>query len=211
MRIVTTPVSASPARIAAWMGDAPRQRGSNEAWTLTQPRRGSARISGGRIRPYATTAIASGRASRRRATRPAFAFNVSGFSVGSPRDAASAPTAEGRSSACRPTGRSGCVTTSGTSAPASSSAWRDAAANSGVPKNAVRGNRSAVTVESRGSGERLLRRARVVAREGRGGRRRFRGRVPQLPEPPGGDRADRGEEDQREAVDDSENGPDPRP
>ncbi|NUN50962.1 MAG: hypothetical protein HUU15_19315 [Candidatus Brocadiae bacterium] len=34
-----------------WMGAAPRQRGSSEAWMLMQPRRGSASTAGGRMRP----------------------------------------------------------------------------------------------------------------------------------------------------------------
>ena len=40
----TTPVSRSPARIARWIGAAPRQRGSSEACTFQQPSRGMARI-----------------------------------------------------------------------------------------------------------------------------------------------------------------------
>ncbi len=36
--MIDTPVDASPARMARWIGAAPRQRGSSEAWTLTQPR-----------------------------------------------------------------------------------------------------------------------------------------------------------------------------
>ena len=38
----STPVSSSPARIARWIGAAPRQRGSSEACTFQQPRRGIA-------------------------------------------------------------------------------------------------------------------------------------------------------------------------
>ena len=37
--IRVTPVSTSPASIARWIGAAPRQRGSSEAWMLRQPRR----------------------------------------------------------------------------------------------------------------------------------------------------------------------------
>ena len=40
MRMIVTPVSASPARMAAAMGEAPRWRGSSEAWTFRQPRAG---------------------------------------------------------------------------------------------------------------------------------------------------------------------------
>ena len=49
--MMVTPVSRSPARIARWIGAAPRQRGSSEAWTLRQPRRGASRIGVGRISP----------------------------------------------------------------------------------------------------------------------------------------------------------------
>jgi hypothetical protein len=51
MRIRQTPVSVSPASIARWIGAAPRQRGSREACTFQQPRRGIASTAGGRIRP----------------------------------------------------------------------------------------------------------------------------------------------------------------
>ena len=46
-----TPVSASPASRAAWIGDAPRQRGSSEACTFTQPRRGRASTGGRQQQP----------------------------------------------------------------------------------------------------------------------------------------------------------------
>lgn len=45
------PDSASPASIARWMGAAPRQRGSSDAWMLMQPKRGRSSTSCGRIRP----------------------------------------------------------------------------------------------------------------------------------------------------------------
>jgi len=51
MRMIDTPVCASPARMAAATGDAPRQRGSSEAWTLTPPRRGPSSSASGRIWP----------------------------------------------------------------------------------------------------------------------------------------------------------------
>ena len=35
------PVSRSPARMACWIGAAPRKRGSSDAWTLIIPRAGS--------------------------------------------------------------------------------------------------------------------------------------------------------------------------
>ena len=42
---------ASPASIARWIGAAPRQRGSSDAWMFRQPWRGSASSHGGRMRP----------------------------------------------------------------------------------------------------------------------------------------------------------------
>ena len=35
--MIVTPVAVSPAAMARWMGAAPRQRGSDEAWMLRQP------------------------------------------------------------------------------------------------------------------------------------------------------------------------------
>ena len=37
--MMVTPVSVSPASMARWIGAAPRQRGSSEAWMLKQPKR----------------------------------------------------------------------------------------------------------------------------------------------------------------------------
>ena len=47
--MMVMPVSRSPARIARWIGAAPRQRGSSEAWTLRQPKRGASRTACGRM------------------------------------------------------------------------------------------------------------------------------------------------------------------
>ena len=44
MRKTVIPVVVSPASIARWIGAAPRQRGSSEAWMLKQPSRGVSRI-----------------------------------------------------------------------------------------------------------------------------------------------------------------------
>ena len=49
--MIVTPLISSPARIARWIGAAPRQRGRSEAWTLMQPSRGASRIGLGRISP----------------------------------------------------------------------------------------------------------------------------------------------------------------
>ncbi len=45
IRMTWTPVTASPAMIARWIGAAPRQRGSSEACRLKQPRRGASSTS----------------------------------------------------------------------------------------------------------------------------------------------------------------------
>ena len=49
--MMVTPVVLSPARIARWIGAAPRHRGSSEAWTLMQPSRGASSTACGRISP----------------------------------------------------------------------------------------------------------------------------------------------------------------
>ena len=48
-RDFVTPLTLSPWRMAALMGEAPLQRGSREAWTLIHPKRGKARSGGLRI------------------------------------------------------------------------------------------------------------------------------------------------------------------
>jgi hypothetical protein len=49
--MIVIPVCVSPASIARWIGAAPRQRGSSEAWMLMQPRRGTVSTHCGRISP----------------------------------------------------------------------------------------------------------------------------------------------------------------
>ena len=49
--MIETPVSASPAMIARWIGAAPRQRGKSEAWMLRHPRAVPASTARGRISP----------------------------------------------------------------------------------------------------------------------------------------------------------------
>ena len=51
IRMSVTPVSASPSRMAHWIGAAPRQRGRSEVWTLRQPCRGISSRLLGRICP----------------------------------------------------------------------------------------------------------------------------------------------------------------
>ena len=81
--MIVTPVQSSPASIARWIGAAPRQRGSNEAWMLRHPRRGQARTAGGRISPYAaTTSTSSAQASA--SPRPSGVFRVAGCTTGNP-------------------------------------------------------------------------------------------------------------------------------
>ena len=56
---------------ARWIGDAPRYRGSSDAWTLMKPSRGIASRSSGRIRPKAATTPRSGaRGAKRVQKRP---------------------------------------------------------------------------------------------------------------------------------------------
>ena len=49
--LLSEAVPITPARMAAWIGAAPRQRGSRLAWMLRQPRRGAASTGRGRICP----------------------------------------------------------------------------------------------------------------------------------------------------------------
>ena len=106
MRITCTPVTASPAMIARWIGAAPRQRGNNEAWTLKQPSRGASSTSATRIWPNATTTAAS----RFRAWKSAIASGVfieAGVRTIRPCDSAKACTGEGCRVWPRPRGAGG--------------------------------------------------------------------------------------------------------
>ena len=53
--MMQTPVSASPARIARSTGAAPRQRGSSEKWTFTNPSGTAVKSDSGSSCPNATT------------------------------------------------------------------------------------------------------------------------------------------------------------
>src|SRR5215468_10656361 len=101
---------------------------------------------------------------------------------------------EAATSAWRPTGRSGRVTTRGTSKPPSSRAASAGTANSGVPK------KTTLTATRDGAPSAGLLRGRLGL-----GRRRFRG--PQRPEPRARDAPDRRERDEREPVDEREDDP----
>ncbi|MBA4027827.1 MAG: hypothetical protein C0475_01545 [Planctomyces sp.] len=114
-RVMTVlPVRASPARTAAWIGAAPRHRGSRLAWRLiavTPLRSGSESFW-----PKAMTTHASARPGPARARTAAVcggALMSSGLSSGTPgrRWAAQAPTGVGAVARPRPAGRSGWVTT----------------------------------------------------------------------------------------------------
>ena len=60
MRMIETPVSVRPSRMADWIGAAPRSAGSSDAWTFRVPSRGRSMTSLGRMCPYATTTETSG-------------------------------------------------------------------------------------------------------------------------------------------------------
>jgi hypothetical protein len=49
--MMVMPVRASPASMARWIGAAPRQRGSSDAWILIAPCGGTASTQAGRMRP----------------------------------------------------------------------------------------------------------------------------------------------------------------
>ena len=101
-----TPVSACPSTMARLIGPAPRSFGSNEACTLTHPRRGASSTAWGRIRPYAITTATSASSARRDAANSAVRTFL-GCVTSSPRASARSFTGGGRSFMPRPAGRSG--------------------------------------------------------------------------------------------------------
>ena len=66
--IILTPVSSSPARMAAATGAGPRWRGKSEGCTFRQPKRGMARTVGRSRLPIRSDDVKIGRASCKRAT-----------------------------------------------------------------------------------------------------------------------------------------------
>ncbi len=62
--IVVTPVSVSPVAIAHWIGAAPRNLGSSEAWTFSVPSGAISITERGRIWPKATTTCSCGWSAR---------------------------------------------------------------------------------------------------------------------------------------------------
>ncbi len=138
MRMMVTPVQASPWSRVCCTGDMPRQRGSRLKCTLRQPCRGSDSNGSRRIWPKATTTTASGaRSATAASTRWRSARPRSWVITTSPAASAAALTAVGPSLRPRPTGRSGCETTRGTSWPASSNASRHGTENSGEPMKTI--------------------------------------------------------------------------
>src|SRR5690606_13909747 len=138
MRIRLMPVSAWPARIACRIGAAPRQRGKSDAWMFTHPRAGQSSTHLGRSRPYATTTRRSGGRSSPHSRATAASASELGCATGSPCASAASLTGGGVSLRPRPAGRSGCVRTSGTCAPAATIASSAGTAKAGVPANAIR-------------------------------------------------------------------------
>ena len=135
--IAVIPVFLSPFIIAHGIGAAPLYFGSSEACRLTQPRRGSVRISGGSIFPYATTTISSGLTSCSLPTNEG-SLIFAGCMTFSPAAAENSFTGGGESLWLLPFRLSGCVTTAASSCPALRSASSDGTANEGVPKNTIR-------------------------------------------------------------------------
>ena len=131
-----TPVSVSPASIARSTGAAPRHRGSSEKCTFTNPPRQ-------RVEQRLREDLAEGDdhaelGARRR--RPRRSPRATGRACAPAGRAPPRPPSPGSAlgSLPRPRRRSGCVTTSATSCPASCSAWRTGTASAGVPKKTRR-------------------------------------------------------------------------
>src|SRR5438876_4052947 len=141
--MIVTPVVRSPARIAAWMGAAPRCRGSSEAWTLIEPCGGTSRQARGRIMPYAAATTRSG-ASRRSSSWNAGSRMRSGCSTGTSRATASCVVSGATTASPRPRGRSGWQTSPTTTSGPASSRSRLGHAKAGVPKKTMRQGAKAV-------------------------------------------------------------------
>ncbi len=82
-RKIVMPVQASPQRIAAVTGEAPRWRGSRLAWTFQQPRGASSSSDGRRIRPKAAVTRDRGELAKRSRASPA-AWSFGGWKTGMP-------------------------------------------------------------------------------------------------------------------------------
>ena len=132
--MVVLPVKASPMATAHWIGAAPRYRGSSEPCRLMQPSFGSASIQGGIMRPYATTTMAAGAMASSWARNSWLLRILSGCVTSMPAASAACFTGGAVSCCPRPTGLSGCETTSAISWPAPSRASSVGTANRGVPQ-----------------------------------------------------------------------------
>ncbi len=107
--MMQTPVSASPARMARSTGAAPRQRGSSEKCTFTNPSGTAVNSDSGRSCPKATTTPMSAPLA---ATSSVTSRDRSGVRTGKPSASAAAFTGLGSVEPRRPRRLSGWVTTS---------------------------------------------------------------------------------------------------
>ena len=137
MSIIDMPVRSSPAKMAAGIGEAPRQRGSRDGWTFSTPRAGISKTFFRRISPYATTIITSGE-SRVRLSRKSGSRRVAGWSTGKPIACAAIFTGDALGARLRrPDGRSGCVITATILWPSFASLSSEGIAKAGVPRKTI--------------------------------------------------------------------------
>jgi len=134
--IMVTPVLSSPLRMAAWIGDAPLQRGRYEACTLMQPKRGRSRMFWRRILPYAATTMKSG-CQFWSCSITSGDFSFSGWIIGSDSSSAFRFTGGEVNRLPRPAGLSAWVITPATGYCLASSS-RMETEKSEVPMNTVR-------------------------------------------------------------------------
>src|SRR5579863_3535481 len=132
--MVVLPVTVSPIATAHWIGAAPRYFGKSDPWRLMQPKCGSASIHGGMILPYATTTIASGAIASNWDRNSGLLRILSGCVTCRPKARAACFTGVGSTICLRPTGLSGCETTSAISCSAACNACKVGTANCGVPQ-----------------------------------------------------------------------------
>ncbi len=102
IRWTETPVSRSPARMAAAIGEGPRYRGSSEGCTFTPPRGKRSRNAWRKMRPKATTTSSSGARPRTASWIPASRRSAS--STRRPSARAASFTSDGRVERPRPAG-----------------------------------------------------------------------------------------------------------
>ena len=140
MRMSVTPVSASPARMAAGMGVAPRWRGSSEGWRLSAPmRRQVEQRLGHDAAVVGEHHAAPARAPRWPPGRWGRGAAPASARGGPSRRAAALDRASDVRYPSRPAGRGGVVTTPTSSTPgAPASASRIGTAKSPLPRKTVR-------------------------------------------------------------------------